>query len=110
MSINRYRVEYTRSTKYTVQTETKNILAGSMTNAMRAMLQLLEERSPDVELLYKQFSQDLFKQLYFNAHFDDGVTKLEIQRSGNRIDVEAFVCFVFPPESKITIRVERIED
>ena len=110
MAINRYKVEYTRSTKCTVQTETKHILAGSMTNAMRTMLQLLEERSPDVELLYTQFSQDLFKQLYFNAHFDDGVTKLEIQRSGNRIDVEAFVCFVFPPEAKITIRAERIED
>lgn len=110
MTINRYEVEFTRSTKFSHQTETKTILAGSAANAMRTMLQLLEDRTQDVELLYKEFRQDLFKRHYFNASFDDGVAQLEIQRTGSRLDVDAFVCNVFPLESRITLKVERTED
>lgn len=110
MTINRYKVEFTRSTKFSHQSETKTILAGSATNAMRTMLQLLEDRTLDVELLYKEFRQDLFKQNHFNAHFNDGVAQLEIQRTGDRMDVDAFVCNAFPPESVITLKVEQIQD
>lgn len=110
MTINRYKVEFVRSTKFSHRSETKTILAGSATNAMRTMLQLLEDRTQDVELLYRQFNQDLFKQHYFNARFDDGVAQLEIQRAGSRLDVGAFVCNVFPPEPVITLKAERTED
>lgn len=110
MTINRYKVEFVRSTKFSHRSETKTILAGCETNAMRTMLQLLEDRTQDVELLYRQFSQDLFKQNHFNAHFDDGVAQLEIQRTGDRMDVDAFVCNVFPPESVITLKVEQLKD
>lgn len=110
MTINRYNVEFVRSTKFSHSSETKTILASCATNAMRTMLQLLEDRTQDVELLYRQFSQDLFKQHYFNARFDDGVAQLEIQRTGSRLDVDAFVCNVFPPESVITLKAERTED
>lgn len=110
MTINRYKVEFVRSTKFSHRSETKTILASCATNAMRTMLQLLEDRTQDVELLYRQFSQDLFKQQHFNASFDDGVSQLEIQRKDDRLDVDAFVCNVFPPESVITLKVEQVQD